>query len=160
MAAADYRASLLVAPDSADAANELAWCPASPSQVEGNAEEAIAWRAEGRLKLVPESHPFETPWEWPFTAGRFAEAAAELEQNSLGTQTDRLRLGLSVDVPATAGTGTPGAQLPWPMRLRWRTRRARMARLEASRVRRLAPRGRVASGRSPPRPTRRRIRSR
>ncbi len=80
MAAADYRASLARSPDSAFAANGLAWCLVSlPGR--GNTDEAIRW-ARKALDLVPEETAFRnTLGAALYRAGRFAEAAAELEQN-------------------------------------------------------------------------------
>ncbi len=66
LAEADYRASLLLRPDSADAANELAWCLAS---VPGNGDpaEALAW-ARKAVKLAPRRPAITTLSVWPSTA--------------------------------------------------------------------------------------------
>jgi WD40 repeat protein/tetratricopeptide (TPR) repeat protein len=79
LAAADYRASLAKKPDSAFAANNLAWCLASvPGR--GDPSEAVYW-ARRAVALQPTVTYRNTLGTALYRAGRFAEAAAELEKN-------------------------------------------------------------------------------
>ncbi len=80
LAEADYRASLLLRPDSADTANELAWCLASvPGH--GDPVEALAW-ARKAVKLAPETATYQnTLGVALYRAGLVAEAAGVLERN-------------------------------------------------------------------------------
>ncbi len=80
LAEADYRASLLLRPDSAGTANELAW---SLTSVPGNGDpaEALAW-ARKAVKLAPEKSTYQnTLGVALYRAGLFAEAAGVLERN-------------------------------------------------------------------------------
>jgi hypothetical protein len=79
-AAIDFRRSLARNPNSAEVANELAWClAAAPGR--GDLEEAIRW-ARKAVALVPgDSYYRNTLGVALYRAGRFAEAAVELEHN-------------------------------------------------------------------------------
>jgi eukaryotic-like serine/threonine-protein kinase len=80
-AVADFRASLKRRGDSAYTANELAWALVSiPGR--GNTAEALAW-ARKAVEMVPESGDYHnTLGVALYRAGRFSEAAEELERNS------------------------------------------------------------------------------
>jgi serine/threonine protein kinase/WD40 repeat protein len=79
-AASDFRRSLARNPDSAAVANELAWCLAvAPGR--GQADEAVRW-ARVALEREPNSTFFRnTLGAALYRAGKFAEAAVELERN-------------------------------------------------------------------------------
>lgn len=86
-AVADYRASLARRPDSASAADELAWLLAS-APGRGSAEEAVAC-ARAAVRLEPDSPAFQnTLGVALYRAGRFSEAADVLERNIPGNQAD------------------------------------------------------------------------
>ena len=80
LAAADFRASLVVRPDSAETANGLAWCLA---RVPGSRDplEAVAW-ARKAVKLEPETATYHnTLGVALYRAGHFAEATGVLERD-------------------------------------------------------------------------------
>jgi Tfp pilus assembly protein PilF len=80
LAAADYRASLSLRPDSADTANELAWCLVSVP-VKGNLLEAVVW-ARKAVKLAPETSTYQNTLGVALhRAGLFDEAVKVLERN-------------------------------------------------------------------------------
>ncbi len=83
LAAADFRASLLLRPNSANTANELAWALVSvPGH--GDPEEALAW-ARKAVNLSPNSAIYaNTLGVALYRAGRIAEAAGVLERNVPG----------------------------------------------------------------------------
>jgi WD40 repeat protein len=80
MAVADFRASLARDPNSDFTANELAWCLAVKAG-RGDADEAVRW-ARKAVELVPGNPDYRnTLGAALYRAGRFAEAAVELEQD-------------------------------------------------------------------------------
>ena len=79
-AANDYRRSLARDPNSAAVANELAWCLSS-APGRGDADEAVRW-ARKAVALVPSDVDYRnTLGVALYRAGRFAEAAVELERD-------------------------------------------------------------------------------
>jgi len=80
LAAVDFRAFLARNPDSELVANTLAWCLASkPGR--GNADEAVRW-ARKAVELVPGDTDYRnTLGAALYRAGRYAEAALELERD-------------------------------------------------------------------------------
>jgi tetratricopeptide (TPR) repeat protein len=82
-AVADYRAALARRGDFADAANELAWALVSHPE-SGATGEALAW-ARRAVELVADSRAYRnTLGAALYRAGRFSDAAEELERNAAG----------------------------------------------------------------------------
>ena len=120
LAIADSRASLAILPDSAVAANDLAWTMvAAPNRA--NAEEAVAW-ARRAAEIEPEWPSFQNTLGAALYRGRFPEAVAVLERNIPQNPADvgldliflamcRQRMGQ----PAAARAAMAGAR-------NWRTR--------------------------------------
>jgi WD40 repeat protein len=82
-AVADYRAALARRGDFADTANELAWALASHPE-SGATGEALAW-ARRAVELARDSRAYRnTLGAVLYRAGRFSEAADELERNAAG----------------------------------------------------------------------------
>jgi eukaryotic-like serine/threonine-protein kinase len=83
LAVNDYRKSLARRPEVAIAANNLAWCLVS-APGRGDVDEAVGW-ARKAVEMVPGSINYRnTLGAALYRAGRFAEAAGELERNLAG----------------------------------------------------------------------------